>query len=77
MQDRATGRSRGFAFIEMGSQEDANKAISLFHQKDFQGRPLTVNEALRARIGHLAAAAAEVVEAGMAGAAAAIVTGVS
>jgi len=45
MQDRATGRSRGFAFIEMGSQEDANKAIEMFHQKDFQGRPLTVNEA--------------------------------
>src|SRR5437762_10948020 len=45
MQDRATGRSRGFAFIEMGSQDDANKAISMFHQKDFQGRPLTVNEA--------------------------------
>src|SRR2546430_9030592 len=45
MQDRATGRSRGFAFVEMGSQEDANKAISMFHQKDFQGRPLTVNEA--------------------------------
>src|SRR2546423_15666466 len=45
MQDRATGRSRGFAFIEMASQEDANKAISMFHQKDFQGRPLTVNEA--------------------------------
>jgi cold-inducible RNA-binding protein len=45
MQDRATGRSRGFAFVEMGSQEDATKAISMFHQKDFQGRPLTVNEA--------------------------------
>jgi cold-inducible RNA-binding protein len=45
MQDRATGRSRGFAFIEMGSSEDALKAISMFHQKDFQGRPLTVNEA--------------------------------
>ena len=45
MQDRATGRSRGFAFIEMGSQAEANKAIELFHQKDFQGRPLTVNEA--------------------------------
>src|SRR4029077_8545444 len=45
MQDRATGRSRGFAFIEMGSQEDANKAVSMFHQQDFQGRPLTVNEA--------------------------------
>jgi len=45
MQDRATGRSRGFAFIEMGSQAEANKAIEMFHQKDFQGRPLTVNEA--------------------------------
>ena len=45
MQDRATGRSRGFAFVEMSSQEDATKAISMFHQKDFQGRPLTVNEA--------------------------------
>ena len=45
MQDRATGRSRGFAFVEMGSQEEANKAIEMFHQKDFQGRPLTVNEA--------------------------------
>ena len=45
MQDRMTGRSRGFAFIEMASQEDANKAIEMFHQKDFKGRPLTVNEA--------------------------------
>jgi RNA recognition motif-containing protein len=45
MQDRATGRSRGFAFMEMGSQEDATKAIGMFHQKDFQGRALTVNEA--------------------------------
>src|SRR6478752_2049655 len=45
MQDRATGRSRGFAFVEMGSQEDATKAIQMFHQKDFQGRALTVNEA--------------------------------
>ncbi|MBI5774973.1 MAG: RNA-binding protein [Verrucomicrobia bacterium] len=45
MQDRMTGRSRGFAFVEMASQEEANKAIEMFHQKDFQGRPLTVNEA--------------------------------
>jgi len=45
MQDRATGRSRGFAFIEMGSQDDATKAITTLHKKDFQGRPLTVNEA--------------------------------
>lgn len=45
MQDRATGRSRGFAFIEMGSQEEADQAVSMFHEKDFQGRALTVNEA--------------------------------
>ena len=45
MQDRATGRSRGFAFIEMGSQAEADKAVEMFHQKDFQGRTLTVNEA--------------------------------
>ncbi len=45
MQDRATGRSRGFGFVEMGSQEDATKAIGMFHQKEFQGRALTVNEA--------------------------------
>ena len=45
MQDRTTGRSRGFAFIEMASKDDADKAVSMFHEKDFQGRPLTVNEA--------------------------------
>lgn len=45
MQDRATGRSRGFGFVEMGSQADATKAVEMFHQKDFQGRALTVNEA--------------------------------
>jgi cold-inducible RNA-binding protein len=45
MQDRATGRSRGFAFVEMSSQGDADKAVEMFHQKDFQGRALTVNEA--------------------------------
>lgn len=48
LQDRATGRSRGFGFVEMESAGDAEKAIELFHQKDFQGRALTVNEA-RAR----------------------------
>jgi RNA recognition motif-containing protein len=43
MQDRSTGRSRGFGFVEMGSDEEAQKAIASFHQKDFHGRPLTVN----------------------------------
>jgi RNA recognition motif-containing protein len=45
MQDRATGRSRGFAFVEMTTQEDTDKAISMFSGKDFKGRALTVNEA--------------------------------
>jgi len=45
MQDRVTGRSRGFAFVDMGSQDEANKAVEMFHGKEFQGRALTVNEA--------------------------------
>ncbi len=45
MQDRMTGRSRGFAFVTMSSDDEAQKAISLFHGKDFHGRNLTVNEA--------------------------------
>ena len=45
VEDRDTGRSKGFGFVEMSSQEEAQKAISLFHQKDFQGRALTVDSA--------------------------------
>lgn len=45
IQDRMTGSSRGFGFVEMASPEEAQKAISELHQKDFQGRALTVNEA--------------------------------
>jgi RNA recognition motif-containing protein len=45
MQDKFTGRSRGFAFVTMSSGDEAQKAISLFHGKNLQGRPLTVNEA--------------------------------
>src|SRR2546428_3989880 len=45
IQDRVTGRSRGFGFVEMSSQEEAEKAISMLHNKEFQGRQLTVNEA--------------------------------
>ena len=45
MIDRNTGQSKGFAFVEMASQEDANKAIETCNGKDFEGRPLTVNEA--------------------------------
>ena len=45
IQDKFTGRSRGFGFVEMSSQEEADKAIASFHNKEFQGRQLTVNEA--------------------------------
>ena len=43
MLDKMTGRSRGFAFVEYGSAEEAQKAIEQFHDKDFQGRKITVN----------------------------------
>jgi RNA recognition motif-containing protein len=45
MRDMATGRARGFAFVEMGSDEDAQKAISQFHEHQLEGRALVVNEA--------------------------------
>src|SRR5262250_751076 len=45
MRDMATGRARGFAFVEMGSDEDAQKAISEFHEHQMEGRALVVNEA--------------------------------
>jgi RNA recognition motif-containing protein len=45
MQDKFTGKSRGFAFVTMSSADEAQKAISLMHGKTLQGRPLTVNEA--------------------------------
>ena len=43
--DRMTGRSRGFGFVEMATEEEAQKAIELFDGKDFDGRTLVVNEA--------------------------------
>lgn len=45
MRDQATGRARGFAFVEMSSDEDAQKAIDTLNGSDFGGRNLTVNEA--------------------------------
>lgn len=45
MQDRMTGKSRGFAFVTMSTPDEAQNAIQMFHGKSFQGRPLTVNEA--------------------------------
>ncbi|MBI3879287.1 MAG: RNA-binding protein [Verrucomicrobia bacterium] len=43
MLDKFTGKSRGFAFIEFATAEEAGKAVEMFHAKDFQGRALTVN----------------------------------
>ena len=43
MLDKMTGKSRGFAFIEFATAEEANKAVEQFHDKEFQGRALTVN----------------------------------
>jgi len=45
IKDRDTGNSKGFAFITMGSQADAAKAISMFNGKEVGGRPLKVNTA--------------------------------
>lgn len=43
--DKMSGRSKGFGFVEMSSPEEAQKAIDMFHEKEFEGRNLTVNEA--------------------------------
>lgn len=45
MRDMATGRARGFAFVEMVSDGDAQKAIDQLNETQFGGRRLTVNEA--------------------------------
>ena len=43
--DKMSGRSRGFGFVEMTNDEDAQKAIEMWNGKEFGGRNLTVNEA--------------------------------
>ena len=43
--DRQTGQPRGFGFVEMETKLEGEKAISMLNGKDFDGRPLTVNEA--------------------------------
>jgi len=45
IEDRETGRSRGFGFVEMASSDEARAAIDQFNGREFNGRNLTVNEA--------------------------------
>lgn len=45
IMDRMSGRSKGFGFVEMSSDDDAQKAIDMWNGKEFGGRTLTVNEA--------------------------------
>jgi len=45
VEDRETGRSRGFAFVEMSTNDEASAAIDQFNGKELGGRPLKVNEA--------------------------------
>src|SRR3989344_2698016 len=45
IMDKMSGRSKGFGFVEMATQEEANAAVSMFNEQEFEGRKLTVNEA--------------------------------
>ena len=45
IRDKFSGQSRGFAFVEMGSAEDAEKAISMFNGHSLENRAIVVNEA--------------------------------
>lgn len=45
IMDKMSGRSKGFGFVEMSSDEEAQNAVTMFHGKEFEGRTLTVNEA--------------------------------
>lgn len=45
IMDRESGRSKGFGFVEMSTDEEAQAAINKFNGADYNGRPMTVNEA--------------------------------
>ena len=45
IKDKMTGRSKGFGFVEMATDEEAQKAIAELNGKEFDGRTITVNEA--------------------------------
>ena len=46
VKDRETGRSKGFAFVEMQDDDEAKRAIEELNEKDFEGRQMVVKEAL-------------------------------
>ena len=83
MRDMATGRARGFGFVEMSTDEGAQKAITELHESQLGGRTLTVNEARRKKpaaasvAASVAAAATAVVEAASAATGAAVVAAVA
>ena len=45
IKDKFSGRSKGFGFVEMSTDEEAQKAIEMWNEKDFEGRSIIVNEA--------------------------------
>lgn len=45
IMDKMSGRSKGFGFVEMSSDAEAQAAVGMFNEKEFEGRKLTVNEA--------------------------------
>jgi len=45
IMDKFSGRSKGFGFVEMASEEEAKKAIEMFHEKELDGRNIIVDEA--------------------------------
>jgi cold-inducible RNA-binding protein len=45
IKDKMSGRSKGFGFVEMATEEEPQKAVEMFSGKEMEGRPLTVNEA--------------------------------
>lgn len=51
ISDKFSGRSKGFGFVEMASEDEAKAAIEMFNGKEHQGRTLTVNEARPKREG--------------------------
>ncbi len=67
VMDRETGRPRGFAFVEMATEEGAQKAIENLNNRELQGRAMTVNEARERTGGGGGVAATAVVAAAAAG----------